>query len=150
MRSHYCGQVTEALTGQTVTVCGWVHRRRDHGGVIFIDLRDREGLLQCVFDPDTQDAFAAADKLRSEYVVKVTGRVRPRPSGTENNNLTTGKIEVLAQEVELLNKAETPPFHLDDETVGEDRSEEPTSELQSRMRISSAVLCLQKTHNKLN
>ncbi|HEY9546410.1 MAG TPA: aspartate--tRNA ligase [Solimonas sp.] len=120
MRSHYCGQVTEALTGQTVTVCGWVHRRRDHGGVIFIDLRDREGLLQCVFDPDTQDAFAAADKLRSEYVVKVTGRVRPRPSGTENTNLTTGKIEVLAQEVELLNKAETPPFHLDDETVGED------------------------------
>src|SRR3546814_13769463 len=85
-----------------------------------LDLRDREGLLQCVFDPDTQDAFAAADKLRSEYVVKVTGRLRPRPSGTENTNLTTGKIEVLAQEVELLNKAETPPFHLDDETVGED------------------------------
>ncbi|NKF24739.1 aspartate--tRNA ligase [Solimonas marina] len=120
MRSHYCGQVTEALTGQTVTVCGWVHRRRDHGGVIFIDLRDREGLLQCVFDPDTQDAFAAADKLRSEYVVKISGRVRPRPTGTENNNLTTGKIEVLAKDIELLNKAETPPFHLDDETVGED------------------------------
>ncbi|NGY03495.1 aspartate--tRNA ligase [Solimonas terrae] len=120
MRSHYCGQVTEALTGQTVTVCGWVHRRRDHGGVIFIDLRDREGLLQCVFDPDTREAFAAADKLRSEYVVKVIGRVRPRPNGTENANLATGRIEVLAQEVELLNKAETPPFHLDDETVGED------------------------------
>jgi aspartyl-tRNA synthetase len=120
MRSHYCGQVTEALTGQTVTVCGWVHRRRDHGGVIFIDLRDREGLLQCVFDPDTRDAFAAADKLRSEYVVKVTGRVRPRPAGTENPNLATGKVEVLGQDVELLNKAETPPFHPDDETVGED------------------------------
>ena len=120
MRSHYCGQVTEALDGQTVTVCGWVHRRRDHGGVIFIDLRDREGLLQCVFDPDTKEAFAAADKLRSEYVVKITGRVRPRPTGTVNANLPTGKIEVLGTQVELLNKAETPPFHPDDETVGED------------------------------
>ncbi|WP_028007722.1 aspartate--tRNA ligase [Solimonas flava] len=120
MRSHYCGQVTEALTGQTVTVCGWVHRRRDHGGVIFIDLRDREGLLQCVFDPDTQEAFAAADKLRSEYVVKISGRVRPRPAGTENANLATGKVELLAKDIELLNRAETPPFHLDDETVGED------------------------------
>src|SRR5438105_1656291 len=103
MRSHYCGQVTEALDGQTVTVCGWVHRRRDHGGVIFIDLRDREGLLQCVFDPDTRDAFAAAEKLRSEYVVKVTGLVRPRPAGTVNPNLATGKVEVLSKEVELLN-----------------------------------------------
>ncbi|HET8882238.1 MAG TPA: aspartate--tRNA ligase, partial [Solimonas sp.] len=120
MRSHYCGQVTEALTGETVTVCGWVHRRRDHGGVIFIDLRDREGLLQCVFDPDTKEAFEAADRLRSEYVVRIVGRVRPRPGGTENTNLPTGRIEVLAKEVELLNKAETPPFHLDDETVGED------------------------------
>jgi aspartyl-tRNA synthetase len=120
MRSHYCGQVTEALTGQTVTVCGWVHRRRDHGGVIFIDLRDREGLLQCVFDPDTKEAFAAADRLRSEYVVKIVGKVRPRPAGTENPNLPSGKVEVLGQEIELLNKAETPPFHPDDETVGED------------------------------
>ncbi|QHS09900.1 aspartate--tRNA ligase [Sinimarinibacterium sp. NLF-5-8] len=120
MRSHYCGQVTEALDGQTVTVCGWVHRRRDHGGVIFIDVRDREGLLQCVFDPDVQAAFAAADKLRSEYVVKITGRVRPRPAGTENTSLASGKVEVLGKQVELLNKAETPPFHLDDETVGED------------------------------
>jgi aspartyl-tRNA synthetase len=120
MRSHYCGQVTEQLTGQTVTVCGWVHRRRDHGGVIFIDLRDREGLLQCVFDPDTQEAFAAADRLRSEYVVQITGRVRPRPAGTENANMATGKIEVLGQSVTLLNRAETPPFHPDDETVGED------------------------------
>ncbi|MFA5938786.1 MAG: aspartate--tRNA ligase [Sinimarinibacterium sp.] len=120
MRSHYCGQVTERQVGETVTVCGWVHRRRDHGGVIFIDLRDREGLLQCVFDPDTQDAFAAADRLRSEYVVQITGRVRPRPAGTENTQLTTGKIEVLGQSVTLLNRAETPPFHPDDETVGED------------------------------
>ncbi len=120
MRSHYCGQVDEALTGQTVSVCGWVHRRRDHGGVIFIDLRDREGLLQCVFDPDTQEAFAAADRLRSEYVVRITGRVRARPAGTENPDMRTGKIELLGKEVELLNKAETPPFHPEDETVGED------------------------------
>ena len=120
MRSHYCGEVTEALTGQSVTVCGWVHRRRDHGGVIFIDLRDRAGLLQCVFDPDTKDAFTAADKLRGEYVVKITGKVRPRPAGTVNANLPTGKIEVLGLQVDLLNKAETPPFQPDDETVGED------------------------------
>jgi aspartyl-tRNA synthetase len=120
MRSHYCGQVTEALVGQTVTVCGWVHRRRDHGGVIFIDLRDREGLLQCVFDPDTKDAFEGADRLRSEYVVKITGLVRPRPAGTVNPGLATGGIEVLGITVELLNKAETPPFHPDDETVGEE------------------------------
>ena len=120
MRTHYCGQVTEVLTGQTVTVSGWVHRRRDHGGVIFIDLRDREGVLQCVFDPDTAEAFAKADRLRSEYVVKITGRVRPRPQGTENANLATGKIELLGKEVELLNRAEPPPFQIDDDNVGED------------------------------
>ena len=120
MRSHYCGQVTDALVGQTVHVCGWVHRRRDHGGVIFIDLRDREGLLQCVFDPDTKETFAAADKVRSEYVIRIEGKVRPRPAGTENANLKTGKVEVLAQKLEVLNKAETPPFQLDDDTVGED------------------------------
>ncbi len=120
MRSHYCGLVTDQLIGETVTVCGWVHRRRDHGGVVFIDLRDREGLLQCVFDPDTQEAFAAADRLRSEYVVQIVGRVRPRPQGTENANLRTGKVEVLGQSVTVLNQAETPPFHLDDDTVGED------------------------------
>ncbi len=120
MRTHYCGQVTEALTGETVSVCGWVHRRRDHGGVIFIDLRDREGILQCVFDPDTAHAFAAADRLRSEYVVRLTGRVRPRPAGTENAGLATGKIELLAKDIEVLNKSETPPFQIDDDTVGED------------------------------
>jgi len=120
MRTHYCGQVTESLTGQTVHVCGWVHRRRDHGGVIFIDLRDREGLLQVVFDPDTAEVFAQAERLRSEYVVRITGKVRPRPAGTENVNLATGKIELLAQGIELLNKSETPPFQLDDDTVGEE------------------------------
>jgi aspartyl-tRNA synthetase len=120
MRSHYCGQVNEALAGQTVRVCGWVHRRRDHGGVIFVDLRDREGLLQVVFDPDAAAIFGAAEKLRSEFVVQVTGKVRPRPAGTDNANLATGKIEVLASALEVLNRAETPPFQLDDATVGED------------------------------
>jgi aspartyl-tRNA synthetase len=120
LRTHYCGQVTEALAGETISVVGWVHRRRDHGGVIFIDLRDREGLLQCVFDPDAVEAFAAADKLRGEYVVQMTGRVRPRPAGTTNANLTSGQVELLGKEVKLLNKAETAPFHPDDETVGEE------------------------------
>ena len=120
MRTHYCGRVTEALTGQTVHVCGWVHRRRDHGGVIFIDLRDREGLLQIVFDPDAAEVFAQAERLRSEYVVRIVGLVRPRPAGTENANLGTGKIEVLGRQIELLNKAETPPFQLDDDSVGEE------------------------------
>lgn len=120
MRSHYCGQVTEALTGQTVQVCGWVQRRRDHGGVIFIDLRDREGLLQIVFDPDNAETFAAAERLRSEYVVQIIGVVRARPEGTVNANLPTGRIEVLGRSVEVLNKAETPPFQLDDDTVGEE------------------------------
>jgi aspartyl-tRNA synthetase len=120
MRSHYCGQVTETLAGQTVHVCGWVHRRRDHGGVIFIDLRDREGLLQLVFDPEAKDIFAAAEKLRSEFVVRATGKVRPRPAGTENANLPTGKVEVLVTGLDVLNRAETPPFQLDDDTVGED------------------------------
>ncbi len=120
MRSHYCGQVTEALAGQTVHVCGWVHRRRDHGGVIFIDLRDREGLLQLVFDPEGRETFGQAEKLRSEFVVRATGKVRPRPAGTENPNLPTGKVEVLVTGLDVLNRAETPPFQLDDDTVGED------------------------------
>ncbi len=120
MRSHYCGQVDETLVGQTVAVCGWVHRRRDHGGVIFIDIRDREGLLQLVFDPDAAAIFAGAEKLRSEFVIRVQGLVRPRPAGTENANLRTGKVEVLARELELLNTALTPPFQLDDDSVGED------------------------------
>ena len=120
MRSHFCGQVTEALVGEQVSVCGWVHRRRDHGGVIFIDLRDREGLLQVVFDPDTVAAFGTAEQVRSEYVLRVGGRVRPRPEGTVNPDMPTGQIEVLGQTLEVLNTAETPPFHLDDTDVGED------------------------------
>ena len=119
MRTHYCGQVSEQLIGQTVTVAGWVHRRRDHGGVIFVDLRDREGLVQIVFDPDSPALFAEAEKLRNEFVVRVTGVVRARPAGTVNANLASGKIEMLAREVELLNRSEPLPFQLD-ENVSEE------------------------------
>ncbi|MGB5332155.1 MAG: aspartate--tRNA ligase [Woeseiaceae bacterium] len=115
MRSHYCGEVNESLVGQEVEVCGWVHRRRDHGGVIFIDLRDREGLLQIVFDPDRAAIFAEAERIRSEYVLKVKGLVRPRPDGTVNPNMRTGEVEVLAHELDILNKSETPPFHHDEQ-----------------------------------
>ncbi|MCP4299531.1 MAG: aspartate--tRNA ligase, partial [Gammaproteobacteria bacterium] len=119
MRSHYCGEISESLVGQEVEVCGWVHRRRDHGGVIFIDLRDREGVLQVVFDPDRAEIFADAERIRSEYVLKVNGLVRPRPEGTINPKMRTGQIEVLAHELEILNKSETPPFH-HDELANED------------------------------
>ena len=119
MRSHYCGQVNEKLIGTEVTVAGWVHRRRDHGGVIFIDLRDREGLLQIVFDPDAAKMFDEAGKLRNEFVIKVRGLVRARPAGTENANLGSGKVELLARELEVLNRSEPLPFQLD-ETVGEE------------------------------
>lgn len=121
MRSHYCGEITETLIDETVTFCGWVHRRRDHGGVIFLDVRDREGLVQVVFDPDTVEAFNTADSVRSEYVVQITGRVRGRPEGSANENMTTGKIEILGKEINILNKAATPPFPLDEYSpVGED------------------------------
>jgi aspartyl-tRNA synthetase len=115
MRSHYCGEINESLNGTEIEVCGWVHRRRDHGGVIFIDLRDREGLLQVVFDPDRAEIFAQAERIRSEFVLKVKGLVRPRPEGTVNPNMRTGKVEVLAHELEILNKSETPPFHHDEQ-----------------------------------
>ena len=119
MRTHYCGQVTAADLDQTVTLCGWVHRRRDHGGVIFIDLRDREGLVQVVCDPDRADTFATAESVRSEYVLKITGKVRRRPAGTENSALTSGEIEVLSQDIEVLNSAVTPPFQLDEDNLSE-------------------------------
>ncbi len=115
MRSHRCGELSESHLDRDVDLCGWVHRRRDHGGVIFIDLRDREGLVQVVFDPDYPDAFRLAETVRSEYVLKVHGKVRRRPGGTENPNLPTGRIEVLATALEILNKAETPPFPLESE-----------------------------------
>src|SRR5512139_2070499 len=119
MRTHYCGEVNERLVGSTVTVAGWVHRRRDHGGVIFVDLRDREGLLQVVVDPDTPDAFKAAEHLGREFCLRVTGRVRNRPAGTINTNLRSGKVELLATALEVLNESATPPFALD-EDVGEE------------------------------
>ena len=114
MRSHYCGQVDERLIGEEISVCGWVHRRRDHGGVIFVDLRDREGLLQVVFDPDRPEIFAEAERIRSEFVLAVKGVVRQRPEGTINPNMKTGQVEVLAHELVTLNDSETPPFHHDE------------------------------------
>ena len=120
MRTHYCGQVTEALIGQTVSVAGWVHRRRDHGGVIFIDLRDREGLLQVVVDPDTAEIFAKAEHLRSECVLRISGIVRARPEGTVNANLASGQIEMLAKELDVLSMAEPIPFQLDDKHISEE------------------------------
>jgi aspartyl-tRNA synthetase len=121
MRSHYCGQINESNIDETVTLCGWVHRRRDHGGVIFIDLRDREGISQVVFDPDTVEAFGLAESVRSEFVLKVVGRVRKRPEGTENADMPTGMVEVLGKELEIFNRADTPPFMLD---IGDDEVSE--------------------------
>lgn len=148
MRSHYCGQVDDKLIGQEVTVAGWVHRRRDHGGVIFVDLRDREGLLQIVFDPDAAEMFKEAERLRSEFVVKVKGRVRERPAGTINANLASGRVELLALELELLNRSEPLPFQLD-ETVGEEtrlkyryldlRRDVMNQRLRLRHRITKAM-----------
>ncbi|MDZ5460403.1 aspartate--tRNA ligase [Azohydromonas lata] len=119
MRSSYCGRVSEALMGQTVTLMGWAHRRRDHGGVIFIDLRDREGVVQVVCDPDRPEMFATAESVRNEFCLKVVGKVRARPAGTENANLVSGKIEVLCHELEVLNPSVTPPFQLDEENLSE-------------------------------
>ena len=119
MRSHYCGLVTEALIGQTVSLCGWVNRRRDHGGVIFVDLRDREGYVQVVCDPDRPEMFKEAEDLRNEFCVQVKGVVRARPEGTTNDNLKSGKIEVLCHELTVLNPSVTPPFQLDDENLSE-------------------------------
>ena len=127
MRTNYCGLISEQYLDQTVTVKGWVHRRRDHGGVIFIDLRDREGIVQVVIDPDTPEAFALADSARNEYVLSITGRVRNRPEGTTNDKMVSGKIEILAKEIEILNPAATPPFMIDDENISE------TVRLQNRV-----------------
>ena len=150
MRSHYCGQLNETQVDEEVTLCGWVHRRRDHGGVIFLDLRDRDGIAQVVVDPDTPDAFATADRARSEYVLRIRGRVRMRPEGTQNPNMPTGLIEVLAKQVEVLNTAATPPFQLDEHgKVGEEvrlkhryidlRRPEMIDKLRLRSRISHSV-----------
>ena len=119
MRTEYCGAISRNHLNQTVTLCGWAHRRRDHGGVIFIDLRDREGLVQVVCDPDRADTFKIAEQIRNEFVLKVTGLVRPRPEGTVNPNLHSGEIELLAHAIEILNPSLTPPFQMDDENLSE-------------------------------
>ena len=119
MRSHYCGLVTEALMGQTVTLCGWVNRRRDHGGVIFIDLRDREGYVQVVCDPDRAEMFKTAEDIRNEFCIQIKGLVRARPAGTTNDKLKSGQIEVLCHELKVLNPSVTPPFQLDDDNLSE-------------------------------
>lgn len=120
MRSHYCGGIAAPHIDQMVTFCGWVNRRRDHGGVIFVDLRDHTGLVQVVFDPDRPEIFQVAERIRNEYVLQVRGKVRARPEGTVNTDLPTGEVEVLAQELQVLNASETPPFQLEDTDVGED------------------------------
>ncbi|HEX6295933.1 MAG TPA: aspartate--tRNA ligase [Burkholderiales bacterium] len=149
MRTHYCGEISAALVDRVVTLAGWAHRRRDHGGVIFIDLRDREGLAQVVCDPDRAQAFQAAERVRSEYVLRVTGKVRRRPEGTVNPELRSGEVEVLAYEVEVLNPSATPPFQLDDENLNENtrleyrvldlRREPMQKNLRLRYRVAMAV-----------
>ena len=148
MRSHYCGHVERSLIGRDVAVAGWVHRRRDHGGVIFVDLRDREGIVQVVFDPDREEIFAEAERLRGEYVLAVAGRVRERPEGTINPKMPTGEVEILAHELTILNKSKTPPFH-HDEPASEElrlryryldlRREEMQRHLRLRHRIARTL-----------
>ncbi len=150
MRSNYCGEFSAAQVGEEVEVVGWVHRRRDHGGVIFLDIRDRTGIVQVVFDPDTEESFATADRVRNEYVLHMTGRVRPRPEGTVNPEMATGEIEVLGKTLEILNASQTPPFQLDEYSeAGEDvrlryryldlRRPEMQQRLQARAKIASEV-----------
>ena len=152
MRSHYCGAVTEEFLDQEVTLCGWVNRRRDHGGVIFIDLRDREGLVQVVFDPDRAEIFEIAEHVRNEYVLRMTGRVRLRPEGSANPDLTSGNIEILGLELEVLNASETPPFQLDDAGVHDDLRLQyryidlRRDEMQQRMRMRSQVTSYIRKH----
>ncbi|HZM34677.1 MAG TPA: aspartate--tRNA ligase [Burkholderiales bacterium] len=149
MRTHYCGELSAALVGRVVTLAGWAHRRRDHGGVIFIDLRDREGLAQVVCDPDHAQAFQAAERVRAEFVLRVTGKVRRRPEGTVNAELASGEVEVLAQEVQVLNPSAPPPFQLDEENLNENtrlehrvidlRRAPMQKNLRLRYRIAMAV-----------
>ena len=119
MRSHTCGQVTDLLIGQEITLAGWVNRRRDHGGVIFIDLRDHQGFVQVVCDPDRPDMFKQAEEVRNEFCIQIKGLVRARPAGTENLDLISGKVEILCHELKVLNASVTPPFQLDDDNLSE-------------------------------
>ncbi len=150
MRSHYCGELDATHVGATVEICGWVHRRRDHGGVIFLDMRDRTGIIQVVYDPDTEDSFNMADEVRNEFVLRVTGKVRPRPEGSVNPEMATGEVEVLGATLEILNPALTPPFQLDEYSdAGEDirlkyryidlRRPEMQARLKMRAQITSVV-----------
>ena len=145
MRTHYCGELTRQHIGQRISVCGWVNRRRDHGGVIFADLRDRKGMLQVVFDPDDADMFAAAETLRNEFVLRVEGDLRVRPEGTENPEMATGEVELLARKLEILNASETPPFQLDDDDVHEDNRlrfrylDLRRPEMQARIQLRARV-----------
>ncbi len=145
MRSHYCGEVNASLLDQEVELSGWVNRRRDHGGVIFIDLRDREGIVQVVFDPDAPENFSIAEEVRSEFVLRIKGRVRRRPEGTENSEMSTGEVEMLGLEIEILNRAETPPFQLDDEKINEELRlryryiDLRRTEMQQRLRLRANV-----------
>ena len=138
MRSHYCGEIDAALVGRTVTLCGWAHRRRDHGGVIFVDLRDREGLAQVVFNPDRADAFRIAEKVRNEYVLQVKGVLRKRPEGSTNPDLRSGEVELVAHQVEILNASATPPFQIDDDNLSEE------------VRLASRVLDLRRAPMQSN
>jgi aspartyl-tRNA synthetase len=145
MRSLYCGEVNESHLDQEVTLCGWAHRRRDHGGVIFVDLRDHKGLVQVVFDPDTEATFATAERVRNEFVLQVKGRVRSRPEGTVNPDMPTGQIEVLGKELNVLNAAETPPFQLDDKDIHEETRlryryiDLRRPEMQQRLRLRARI-----------
>ena len=145
MRTHYCGELNRQQVDQQVSVCGWVNRRRDHGGVIFVDLRDKKGLLQVVFDPDDAAMFSEAETLRNEYVIQVEGRLRIRPEGTDNPDMTTGEVELLAQKLQILNASETPPFQLDDDDVHDDNRlryryiDLRKPEMQYRMQLRARV-----------
>ena len=150
MRSHYCGILNSSHDGAQVALTGWVHRRRDHGGVIFLDVRDRTGIIQVVYDPDTVESFAMAERLRNEFVVLVTGLVRPRPAGSVNADMATGEVEVLGTALTILNPSATPPFQLDEHSsAGEDvrlryryldlRRPEMQQRLHLRARVSSVV-----------
>ena len=145
MRTHYCGELTQQHIDQQISVCGWVNRRRDHGGVIFVDLRDRMGMLQVVFDPDDAAMFADAEKLRNEFVLRVEGKLRQRPEGTSNPEMATGEVELLASRLEILNASETPPFQLDEEDVHDDNRlryryiDLRKPEMQYRMQLRARV-----------
>ncbi len=161
MRSHYCGELNESFVDQDVTLCGWVHRRRDHGGVIFLDLRDREGITQVVFDPDTAESFSRAEQVRSEYVLRITGKVRLRDEAAINPNMATGKIEVLGKELDILNASLTPPIQLDEyDETGEDvrlrfryvdlRRPEMAQRLRVRSKVANTVRNFMDDHGFLD